>query len=1316
MSKGSSSSFDRLLRPFAARGDGAGERPVRSEWAALSKTTTFLTGARPLIKAGDRANAEHRWNDAEKSYGEALRRNPKLEAVWVQYGHALKEQGFASRAEEAYRQALNLRPDKADTHLQLGHALKLQGKRSEAIAAYREAYMRDPASPHAAEELRGLAAPVPTGEEISGHLGEPNGMAGAGGPAGSAAASAAVFRRAPEGPLEQFLAANDLSLALLGKFDAEFYYYSTPSLRSRQQSFDREAALKHFVATGIGDLAAIREGYDFEPDFYVETYAQEVRSSDPSEVYRHYLRNGIEASRWPNRRLWLEALLGPTVRGLPAIELPSFAGADASQSFVDRFSMLMNEIMATQGSEVAIEARHAPLLVLIADRFVLEGKDDQALVAYQKILAAAPDFAPALRHFADCLLRRKCYLEASAIYERLTATADTTIWAYINLSHCAEQLGDQLAALRWLKAAIERFPADIGLRRRFHDLAPRFLTSSWLLANSQAAGGRLSDAQARVESDCDTVHGLLHTDDVAEKRYVRSVALVGNFDLPQCRFYRIDQKIEQLEAAGFVVESFNFKDGIQRFLEKVHCFDAVIFFRVPAYYDVIRAIDKAREVGCATFYEIDDLIFDAQFFPPAFETYDNQISRKEHEGLALGVPLFRAALRYSENALVSTKPLVGHVERAAPGTPAFVHANALHSPHAQHIGHQAMAPSSGRVTIFYGSGTKAHKQDFQELVEPALVAMAKKYRDRVSIVLAGYMSPGSALRECRDSLVLLPPVWDVHQYWATLSAADINLAVLKPAPTTDVKSEIKWLEAAMLGIPSVISETALYADLIEDGVDGLLARTPGEWTEALDRLIGDAELRARIGRNAREKALQQYGVPAMAKNITGILRQAALPAPDERKRVLVVNVFYPPQSLGGATRVVHDNVKHFAAHHRGEFSFDVFSSIEGGTEPYKVSSHAADGVRVVGVTTPSIPDIDRIVYDEKMAKVFGDYLDVCRPDIIHFHCIQRLTTAIILETRRRGIPYVLTVHDGWWISDEQFLLGKDDRIDLYDHGNPASQLGRVPAEQFATRMQLRECLLGAEKVLAVSNAFAEVYRSTGIPNVVAVPNGGSEIVPLPRIPSPDGKVRLGFIGGLARHKGYHLIQRALLSGGFENLRFVFIDHAMAVGTRRQSRLGTTEVDIRPKISQSRVAELYAELDVLVAPSVWPEAYGLVTREAQMCGCWVIASDRGAVGEDIVEGENGFRVDVSSPEGLVEVLRKIDRDPARYLQSPAVQAGIRRAADQAEDLVAIYREILLQRGSSPEAALERAVKSQPEPASQIASAEANRLRDAVSDGS
>jgi glycosyltransferase involved in cell wall biosynthesis/Tfp pilus assembly protein PilF len=88
---------------------------------------------------GDQARDRCLWQEAAGHYEKALAIQPERAALWVQYGHALKETGDLAAGEHAYRKAIALAPDVADTYLQLGHALKLQGRIAEAAAAYRKA-------------------------------------------------------------------------------------------------------------------------------------------------------------------------------------------------------------------------------------------------------------------------------------------------------------------------------------------------------------------------------------------------------------------------------------------------------------------------------------------------------------------------------------------------------------------------------------------------------------------------------------------------------------------------------------------------------------------------------------------------------------------------------------------------------------------------------------------------------------------------------------------------------------------------------------------------------------------------------------------------------------------------------------------------------------------------------------------------------------------------------------------------------------------------------------------------------------------------
>jgi tetratricopeptide (TPR) repeat protein len=91
-------------------------------------------GARALIEKGDRARNAKAWMEAARNYRAGLSLMPDAAAIWVQYGHALKESGHVGGAEAAYRRSLEINPNVADTHIQLAHALKLQGRRFEAVA------------------------------------------------------------------------------------------------------------------------------------------------------------------------------------------------------------------------------------------------------------------------------------------------------------------------------------------------------------------------------------------------------------------------------------------------------------------------------------------------------------------------------------------------------------------------------------------------------------------------------------------------------------------------------------------------------------------------------------------------------------------------------------------------------------------------------------------------------------------------------------------------------------------------------------------------------------------------------------------------------------------------------------------------------------------------------------------------------------------------------------------------------------------------------------------------------------------------------
>lgn len=402
-----------------------------------------------------------------------------------------------------------------------------------------------------------------------------------------------------------------------------------------------------------------------------------------------------------------------------------------------------------------------------------------------------------------------------------------------------------------------------------------------------------------------------------------------------------------------------------------------------------------------------------------------------------------------------------------------------------------------------------------------------------------------------------------------------------------------------------------------------------------------------------------------------------------------MNVFFPPQTVGGATRVVRDNLDHILDHAADRFEVAVAATdLEGGT-PYSTRIDSYRGLSVYRIAAPCEMHMDWRSFNPEMRLPFEDLLDRFAPDLVHFHSVQRLTASVAEAVQARGIPYVVTVHDAWWISDFQFLTDVDGlvRPSSPDPLVDATDPDHGPTASIARRRRLKRVLDSAAAIVAVSETFADLYRQAGFPRTTALPNGVPRLAPVVRLPNRTGRVRLGHIGGRSMHKGATLIETVLKAERFGNLTLTMVDQSFPTDRVIEETWGTTPVRIIGGVPQESVGDLYAEMDVLLAPSLWPESFGLVTREAQAARLWVVASDRGAIGEEIADGVNGFRVDVGSHEGLRKALARIDADPDRFLMSPPPPATpTRMTADQGDDLIALYDRLLCC-SAEPDASIE-----------------------------
>ena len=330
------------------------------------------------------------------------------------------------------------------------------------------------------------------------------------------------------------------------------------------------------------------------------------------------------------------------------------------------------------------------------------------------------------------------------------------------------------------------------------------------------------------------------------KRDVKVLLIDGEISFSQ--IYRVFHTEEQLRLYGIECNILKVSEiylacqngRTRRMLANViKTYDILIFHRVG--YDVIIdwLIQQAQEQGKITIFETDDLVF-----VPGMTGWIaalSDFSETEVEQYEEGVERYARTFQRCKYFLASTGFLAEIAERM--GKRSFVVRNALGQDFIDRAEEACSMRQNdqSRLVIGYGSGTKTHDKDFLEAAN-ALLHIMEKY-DYVILQIVGDLSLDSRFYRYRERIRRIPQVnWDQWPFF--LSSFDINIAPLERGnPFCRAKSELKYFEAGILGIPTVASKIDAFEYAIIHGKNGFLATATDEWIEALELLITSEEVK-----------------------------------------------------------------------------------------------------------------------------------------------------------------------------------------------------------------------------------------------------------------------------------------------------------------------------------------------------------------------------------------------------------------------------------------------------------------------------------------
>lgn len=361
-------------------------------------------------------------------------------------------------------------------------------------------------------------------------------------------------------------------------------------------------------------------------------------------------------------------------------------------------------------------------------------------------------------------------------------------------------------------------------------------------------------------------------------------------------------------------------------------------------------------------------------------------------------------------------------------------------------------------------------------------------------------------------------------------------------------------------------------------------------------------------------------------------------------KIAFIAARYPPEILGGGEISTQMTAEALMQH---GLDVTVITSRRSGV----YGEECINGVKVVTIPTaniyhfppansPGLPaklafhliDRNNKIMQRRVAKILAQN----KYDLVHSHTLDGFSTASWLAGVSQTIPVVHTLRSYYLMCANAAMRTRGENCNT-----------QCTSCRLLTRPKCRHSASVAG-VVGISQHILDVHLQAGY-----FPNAEQTVIFNPIAPPPpesiaDAKsqtstiptskstpLRLGYLGRLHETKGIEsLIDQVeaipstdyvLKIAGYGDTQYV--DKLIA-------RTRHLPVEFLGKVTPS---DLFAQIDVLIVPSLWNEPFGRVTAESLMHGVPVIGTRNGATKELIQESFNGYLYNADNKNGLTSIL-------------------------------------------------------------------------------
>ncbi len=397
------------------------------------------------------------------------------------------------------------------------------------------------------------------------------------------------------------------------------------------------------------------------------------------------------------------------------------------------------------------------------------------------------------------------------------------------------------------------------------------------------------------------------------------------------------------------------------------------------------------------------------------------------------------------------------------------------------------------------------------------------------------------------------------------------------------------------------------------------------------------------------------------------------------------------------------------------------------TAPYRINTYEHGNVQVKALCLKK----DLLSEREKNTEHSNYHVNFLRaiaeeysPDIIHINGM-RLSSLIAASDLK--IPAVLTVHHPGVVCPSGGLLRPDGRLCPYPEGPgvcipccswsrlpkwyTGGIIGKFPRWMYKNAGEIFESVKSipfvfrvlrypwlieqdilhhrnvfnlAKKVIVPSNATKQLLLRNRVDeqSIEVIYHGVSPMQKKLKTVLPNRPIRFGFVGRYSYDKGLHLLFKALEKINGQNTCELHI-YGAAQGNDGKKYFqniidnykGSVKYYDHGFADDAKLRIAYDTIDVLVAPSVQFETFGLVVNEARSAGCPVIVSRSGGMPELVEDTIDGLIVDHNNVDAITNALKYFIDNPSSIAAMSRNIPPVKTFSEYSAQIENVYLNIL-----------------------------------------